>query len=340
MYRAEVTMNKTLQKRWNEHLNHMHMERLSKIRPRIDMKNPACFGHLFKKCKKEQLIEGTVLKKAVERFTEIERANRFLLERLTRIMKGSHSVLRQTHTGFAGCRSKSLNRGTRKKEISRIMDENQALLKRLQAKRSNYNVTQWNKDYKSRAKMLSNICEFPYRLSGRLPRLGRGKKAADDQSEVAYTTQYNPDKRSKCKPNFNQVATAKRNPRKQILYKTFKRLEDKDYDLEIALLENKMILAATNVEEPETITIRIPEDKSKYWVQEIARQLLEVFKGNYELLTKKMEIVGNKLMILTPTQEELDLIGEQKADQRSHEVYNTTVYSNPEIQAPLQKSAL
>lgn len=67
---------------------------------------------------------------------------------------------------------------------------------------------------------------------------------------------------------------------------------------------------------------------------------MEVFKGDYELLVKKMEIVGNKLMILTPTQEELDLIGEQKTDKPSHEVYNTTVYSNPEIQAPLQKSAL
>lgn len=247
-------------------MNHLHMERLSKVKPRIDMKNPACFRHLFKKCKKEQLIEGTVLKKPVERFTEIERANRFLLERLTRIMKGSHSGLRQTHSGFAGARAKSLNRGTRRKEISRIMDENQALLKRLQARRSNYNVTQWNKDYKSRAKMLSNICEFPYRLSGRLPRLGRGRKAADDQSEVAYATQYDADKRSKCKPRRNQVATAKRNPRKQILYKTFKRLEDKDYELEIALLEGRMILTATNLEVPETITIRIPEDKSKCWV--------------------------------------------------------------------------
>ena len=132
------------------------------------------------------------LSKIIEKFTEIERANRFLLERLTRIMKSNGPVFRQTHMGF---RCKSLNRGTRKKEISRIMDENHALLKRLRAKRSNYNVSQWNKDFRSRAKVLSNICEYPYKLSGYLPKHIKGK---NEQSDTFYNIQYNYDKRSKC----------------------------------------------------------------------------------------------------------------------------------------------
>ena len=51
-----------------------------------------------------------------------------------------------------------------------------------------------------------------------------------------------------------------------------------------------------------------------------------------------MEIVDSKLMILTPTQDELNLITEPKAD--SKEVYNTVVYSNPEIQAITQPNPL
>lgn len=77
------------------------------------------------------------------------------------------------------------------------MDENQALLKRLQAKKSQYNVIQWNKEYRSRTKMLSNICEYPYQFSSHLPKITHSKVATETNQEF-YETQYNPNKRAKC----------------------------------------------------------------------------------------------------------------------------------------------
>jgi hypothetical protein len=37
-----------------------------------------------------------------------------------------------------------------------------AILRRLQDKPSNYNVGQWEGDFKEREKILKNICEYPY----------------------------------------------------------------------------------------------------------------------------------------------------------------------------------
>ena len=49
--------------------------------------------------------------------------------------------------------------------MSKIMDENKAFLKRLQAKKSHYNVEQWDEDYKTRTKMLLHMGEYPYQFN-------------------------------------------------------------------------------------------------------------------------------------------------------------------------------
>ena len=59
---------------------------------------------------------------------------------------------------------RSLNREARKRELVKITRENQVILKRLQEKKPNYNVTKWAQDDFSRRKLLENICEYPYQL--------------------------------------------------------------------------------------------------------------------------------------------------------------------------------
>ena len=59
---------------------------------------------------------------------------------------------------------KSLNREARKRELMKITRENQVILKRLQEKKPNYNVTRWVKEDVERRKILNNICEYPYQL--------------------------------------------------------------------------------------------------------------------------------------------------------------------------------
>ena len=46
----------------------------------------------------------------------------------------------------------------------KITQENQVILKRLQEKKPNYNVTQWARENEDRQKILTNICEYPYML--------------------------------------------------------------------------------------------------------------------------------------------------------------------------------
>ena len=47
----------------------------------------------------------------------------------------------------------------------KITKENQLILKRLQDKSANYNVSRWQKEEDSRKRILKNICEYPYQSS-------------------------------------------------------------------------------------------------------------------------------------------------------------------------------
>lgn len=69
-------------------------------------------------------------------------------------------------TGSAGNlhQKRSLNREARRRELMKITRENQLILKRLQEKKPNYNVTRWAQEDQQRKKLLQNICEFPYQL--------------------------------------------------------------------------------------------------------------------------------------------------------------------------------
>ena len=68
---------------------------------------------------------------------------------------------------YPGGYKKSLNRESRKRELMKITRENQVILKRLQEKKPNYNVTKWAVEDQERRKLLSNICEFPYQIGAK-----------------------------------------------------------------------------------------------------------------------------------------------------------------------------
>ena len=126
-----------------------------------------------------------------ERYTEIERENRILLEKMTNILQNPKGIShanahltqmnvnnpqaslqqQQQSMGMTGVPSagtlpfkKSLNREARKRELMKITRENQVILKRLQEKKPNYNVTRWAQEDMQRRKLLENICEYPYQL--------------------------------------------------------------------------------------------------------------------------------------------------------------------------------
>ena len=116
-----------------------------------------------------------MLNASLDRCTEIEKANRILLEKMTSIMTSqphlapppprhmggsSHQNLASS-VELTGQRSRSLNRNMRQREKARITEENESLLKRLQEKTSCYNVYDWEIDRKKQVKMIKKICYYP-----------------------------------------------------------------------------------------------------------------------------------------------------------------------------------
>lgn len=70
------------------------------------------------------------------RYNEIDRENKMLLNKMTKIMEKTNGL-------FGNIEKRSLNKENRKRELLRITMENQAILRRLQEKQSNYNVIKW-----------------------------------------------------------------------------------------------------------------------------------------------------------------------------------------------------
>ncbi|CDW82974.1 UNKNOWN [Stylonychia lemnae] len=119
-----------------------------------------------------------------ERCTEIEKANRILLERMASIMSAhppqnqsvisnqylsvkrvnnpiSQGLVHDLTTPVNANRSKSLNRTVRRRETDRISNENSSILRRLQDQKSYYNTQEWKQDRKKKIKIIKQICYYP-----------------------------------------------------------------------------------------------------------------------------------------------------------------------------------
>ena len=130
----------------------------------------------------------------LERFSEIERENKILLEKMTSILVSGRSnpnlkqpnsakllplhsqssdeniTLPQIDTQESKIASattlppikKSLNSIVRRKQLKKISEENQFLFKKLANGKSNYDAEKWATEDSIRIRTLKNICEFPY----------------------------------------------------------------------------------------------------------------------------------------------------------------------------------
>eukprot|EP00294_Goniomonas_avonlea_P009900 CAMPEP_0114561416 /NCGR_PEP_ID=MMETSP0114-20121206/11992_1 /TAXON_ID=31324 /ORGANISM="Goniomonas sp, Strain m" /LENGTH=219 /DNA_ID=CAMNT_0001747049 /DNA_START=42 /DNA_END=701 /DNA_ORIENTATION=- len=141
--------NKRLDEKWQRHLQELHRERLKTVKAAIDNKAPAKYAHLEQNLKKQQLDE--------ERYSTIERENYLLLDKMSHIMTHPQTVdLRQPAPPV-----RSLNKEARKRELMRITEENQQILRRIQHKEPYYNHHQWEEDRIKAEQYLKNICEYP-----------------------------------------------------------------------------------------------------------------------------------------------------------------------------------
>ena len=153
MYRAIPVSNKIVEKKSQERTREKQLKKLQEIKPVVPDERPSSFKPFRRNLKRQTREE--------ERYSEIERCNRLLLERLTGLMKHKNKDFINEQHQF---RVRSLNRDSRKRELVKITIENQNLLKRIQNQKSEYSVQSWLESHRQEQKILQNISEFPIHL--------------------------------------------------------------------------------------------------------------------------------------------------------------------------------
>lgn len=223
-------VNKHLQKIWDSKLQELHQEKLKSIKSRLDFKKPSRYSHLEKNAKKEQQLEGN---KKIDRYTEIERENRILLEKMSKIMatrsKSSSKIKKNL----------SVRQNERKRTSSKILKDNSFLVKRLQNQSSVYSQSKFEEDRKQQECLLHRISEFPYTL-------GTHKKI----------------------PKTSKVSKSPK--RKKLVYLKSQRINERFFEFEIYKDKTKMVVIAFDSEEmfklrfPYENALRIMGEKDRY----------------------------------------------------------------------------
>lgn len=176
MFRAIPVPNKNCGRFFHEQDKKIHQKKMLQMKPFVDANPPNTFGLVNNRKKKEQQME--------DRFTEIERENRILLEKITSIMQKNNRILYKDYKilkrtkidNYMGKSSgnfykkPSLNQNIRKRDLMKIAMENQEILKRIENKKSSYNIKLWQKNRELSEKYLANISEFPLKFSSEFDR--------------------------------------------------------------------------------------------------------------------------------------------------------------------------
>eukprot|EP00826_Nyctotherus_ovalis_P014542 TRINITY_DN14060_c0_g1_i1.p1 TRINITY_DN14060_c0_g1~~TRINITY_DN14060_c0_g1_i1.p1 ORF type:complete len:248 (+),score=54.36 TRINITY_DN14060_c0_g1_i1:147-890(+) len=235
-----------------------------------------------------------------DRFTEIEKSNRLLLERITDIQT---SKRKPESAPRSNPYRRSLNISFRKREISKITSENYALLKRLQEKKSHYDASQLKKEYKRTKKLLCNISEYPYRIGSCVRSPKRLVRPPAERVSLPHVNLRKNKRFANCNFLLLLVACTRGSsieavtqPRREVICRKRRVLGNEGYDVEIELIRGKIVITARSARS--IISVSIPEEKS--------REIEQAFKGDWELLVSKLFVVDSKLTIVAPAKEEID----------------------------------
>eukprot|EP00038_Savillea_parva_P031933 m.92021 g.92021 ORF g.92021 m.92021 type:complete len:237 (+) comp9940_c1_seq1:96-806(+) len=144
------TVSKLITRKFDDAKYSFHRKQVANAKATIDTRPPECtkFAHMKVKLKKIQLEE--------ERKSEIDRENRQLLQKMSKIMQTSGGL--DNRNDYV---ARSVNRRTRQYELLRITQENQAILKRIQARKPHLDTHALEHDFMESRKHLASISRFP-----------------------------------------------------------------------------------------------------------------------------------------------------------------------------------
>ena len=306
MHREIPVSNRVLSRKWEEREQAFHYERLKGIRATLDTAKPALGSGTRARSKKEQMEE--------DRLLVIEQENRKLLERMSAIITAKPPV--QT----AASRGKSLNSEYRKKELSRVTIENQALLKRLQNRQSSYSNEQWRHDRKETERLLRNICQFPYVLGSESP---SDMKRQMSQPQLLPSL---PDSARQGKPRV--LPPLKPTSKAETVLKRGLSLGEKYFFVEVITLKSKIKLKAMDVETQDRFVLKLTKAE--------ARDLVGEGQDRYEKLIQRLAFQSQGL-VLTGKRNPSKSTRKEPATERAEEASALSLKTKPK--APLPPAA-
>lgn len=145
--RAQPSANPIITRQWTMHCMKMHNKKIRSVKASIDNKPPKPMRHLRRNLKREQMRE--------ERYSAIERENRILLQKMAAILRTN-----KTMDTINSYKARSLNRASRRRELIRITQENQGILRRIQASEPTYNHLAWEEERRAMEKRMDNISAY------------------------------------------------------------------------------------------------------------------------------------------------------------------------------------
>lgn len=219
--------------------------------------------------KKEQLLE--------ERYTEIDRENQVLLRKMAEAMRKPNPYTDEPRES----RPTSLNRTGRKKELLRITQENQRMLRAIQQVQPVYSHKRWEEDFRKSEVLLHNCCAYPV-----VTRLQRDKSAPSILMRLASDPAESP--RAGESPSGRGVSQDGQDDRRVVM-KEGKRIGDTYFLVEMATDGRALHISAYNGESRTSLELIVKE--------KIHRQLYRDANGDYSQLAARLRINGDRLVL-------------------------------------------
>jgi hypothetical protein len=272
MYRALPRGNKLCAQKEEERRQALHRNKLRDIRSTLDTKPPEVMklDHLRTNAKREQLLD--------ERFMEIDRSNRILLQKMGEIMAPGKKQNSSLNPG-SGLGGKSLNSASRKKEFDRITHENLHILKRIQRAQPMYDHVKWEQHHRSHLSRLRNCAEYPIVLDVRpaapLPPASAPTLVPSpigNNATVAGGSE---------QPTVAMTAAA--------VHKEGRKFGEQYFLLEMATDGRALTVSAYDGESQQTLELVVNEKNH--------RKLFRECHGDYGLLAKRVHIHNNRISL-------------------------------------------
>lgn len=109
-----------------------------------------------------------------DRYSAIERENRILLEKMSHILHGNHSLDNRRKS-----KPRSMNRLVRRAELMRITEENQRILRKIQSSEPTYNHLAWEQERRQAEKYIESLSEYDKRGHNKALQAARAKDRAE-----------------------------------------------------------------------------------------------------------------------------------------------------------------